>query len=312
MTTAGRESDHWRRFVLVARVIGIAVALLAVAFCVRTLVHSWSEVRAVLSGANVGWLSVAVALSAAAMLVLALMWWQCLRLFGVPAGAGSAVAWYFGGELGKYAPGGIWTVLGRGELARRGGVDRSSTYATTLVSYGVMCAAAAVVCGALAPGAGASWLGWTLLPLVACGLAAVHPAILGRALQLTRRVSRGRLDLPAPAWRSSLRLLAWTVAAWALLGAAAVAVTAAFGVHQHPARVALAAVAAWIIGFLAVPVPAGVGIREVLFVALCGLATTEATTIAVIMRALLVFVDAAGGAVALGATTRAVRRAGAS
>lgn len=275
----------------------------------RTLVESWPRTHAALASAVPGWLVLALALSAAAMLGLALVWWRCLRVFGALVPAASAAAWYFGGELGKYLPGGVWTVLGRGELARRSGrVGRSTAYVTTLLSYGAMCLAAAMVCGVLGPlaaalGRGPAW-GWALIALLPLA-AVVHPRVLSRVLTLGRRITGGRVDLQAPPWRRTAVLVAWCVPAWLLLGAAAVAVTEALGLDQSPLRVALAAVLAWIVGFLAVPVPAGAGIRELLFVLLCGLPAAPATAVAVLARVLLVVVDAVGGIAGLAHSVRA-------
>lgn len=316
VTAAGTSSPpparHGRtRFAWIARAVGLLVAVLAVAFCAKTLVGSWSEVRSALDHARIGGLAVGLVASGAAMVGLALLWWRCLHLFGSPVGAGAATAWYFGGELGKYVPGGVWTVLGRGELARRGGqVSRSSGYATTLISYGVMTVAAAVVCGALGPAATVSRWGWALLALVPLGAVAVHPVVLGRVLALLGRLTRGRLDLEVASWPAMLRLVAFALPTWALVGAAAISVTESFGLHEHPVRVAFAAVAAWIIGFLAVAVPAGAGVREVVFVVLCGLPAAPATTVAVVMRVLLIVVDAVGGLAGLGylARSRGVAR----
>ncbi len=248
------------------------------------------------------------------MIGLGLLWWRCLRLFGVRTRPVPAVAWHFGGELGKYLPGGVWAVLGRGEFAWRGArVSRGTAYATTLVSYACMTVAAAVVCGVLAPvaaadGEGLGW-GWLLLALVPVGIVAAHPAVLGATLAAGRRITRGRVDLVAPPWPAMLRLIGWATPTWLLIGAAATMVTESLGFDQEPARVAFAAVAAWIIGFLAVPVPAGAGVREVVFVVLCGLSTGPATAVAAIARALLLVVDGAGGLAGLYYVSRTPARA---
>jgi uncharacterized membrane protein YbhN (UPF0104 family) len=299
------------------RTVGILIAVAAVALCIRTIAGQWPSIRSAIAHANVGWLIAALICSAASMAGLGLLWWRCLHLFGSPVRPGPAIAWYFGGELGKYLPGGVWTVLGRGELAQRGGgVSRSTGYATTLISYGSMCIGAASVCGVLAPfvaadGGGVGWT-WVMVLLVPLGVAAVHPAVFGRVLVLGRRATRGRLDLAPPPWSSMLRLIAWSIPTWALLGGAAVLVTEALGYDQHPARVAFAAIAAWILGFLAVPVPAGAGLRELVFVAVCGLPAAPAVAVAAIARALFVVVDGAGGVVGLWYTQRTIPRVGAS
>lgn len=293
------------------RVAGIGLALAAIALCAKTLIDQWPDVRSSIAHANLGWIAVAFVCSTAAMTFLGILWWRCLHVFGYASRRRDAVAWYFGGELGKYLPGGIWPVLGRGELARRHGISRAGAYATTLVSYAVMCIAAAVVCGLLAPLAGHR-LGWTwaTLALVPLGLAAAHPAVLGRALALGRRLSRGRLSLEPPPWSTMLGLIAWAVPTWILVGTASVAVTEALGYHQHVTRVAFAAVAAWVLGFLVVPVPAGAGLRELVFIGVSGLPGGAATAVAAIARLLLIIVDALGGLVGLVHTRRVAAKAG--
>ena len=293
------------------RTAGIVVAVLAVALCVKTIAGQWPSIRTAIAQANPGWLIAALACSAVSMAGLGLLWWRCLHLFGSPAKPGAAVGWYFGGELGKYLPGGVWTVLGRGELAQRGGmISRSTGYATTLISYGAMCIGAAGVSGVLvavvsADDGGLDWT-WVMVLLVPLGVAAVHPAVFGRILVLGRRATHGRLDLAPPTWSSMLRLIAWSIPTWVLLGSAAVLVTEALGYHQQPARVAFAAITAWIIGFLAVPVPAGAGLRELVFVAVCGLPAAPAVAVAAIARALFLVVDGTGGVLGPWYTQRAI------
>ena len=213
------------------------------------------------------------------------------------------LSWYFAGELGKYLPGSIWPVVGRGELAVRGGVRRAVGYATTLLAYGVMCVAAAAVCGVLAPSLAADGhgLGWTasLLLVVPLGVVIVHPAVFGRILGLARRVTGGRVDLDPPPWGRMLELIAICAPTWVLTGAASVLVAAALDAHPEPARVAFAAVLAWVVGFLAVPVPAGAGVRELVFVGVCGLALGPAAAVAAITRLLFIVIDAAGGVAGL-------------
>ena len=62
--------------------------------------------------------------------------------------------------------------------------------------------------------------------------------------------------------------------------------------------IAFAAVLSWIAGFLAVPVPGGVGVREAVFVAAAGLDPGVGAAVALVTRAVFMAVDAAG---ALGA-----------
>lgn len=286
------------------RLVGIVIALAAVALCARTVITSWDTVRGLLGRLRAGGLVLAGIASGAAMVGLGLTWRVALREVGASVGAATAVGWFFAGELGKYVPGGVWAVLGRGELARRSGVPRRVGYASTALAYVLTLAAAVVVAGLLGPVVG-GW-GWAALAAVPLGLAAAHPRFGSVVLGLVRRAMRSGPEDGAAlvSWRSGLAVLSCALPTWVLIGAAAVSITAATGVSQHPAQVAFAAVAAWVVGFVAVPVPAGVGVREIVFVVLCGLPAAPGTTVAVLARALLVLVDALGGAVGLAAAVR--------
>ena len=279
------------------RTAGVVVALAAVGFCVATLVSNWSRIGALVEHASPGWLVVGLGCAVLAMTGLGALWWQSLAVFGERRGLVLTLSWYFGGELGKYLPGGIWPVVGRGELAARGGVRRATGYMTTLIAYGCMCVAAMLTCGVLAPAAG-TW-GWALVGLVPIALLAVHPELLQRLLALGHRLSRGRLGIQPLSWPGMLRLVASSVPAWLLLGASSAAIAHALGIRQEVPHVMFAAVAAWIIGFLAIPVPAGVGLREVAFIALSGLPAVDAAAVAAAARVVLVAVDATGGVLGL-------------
>jgi uncharacterized membrane protein YbhN (UPF0104 family) len=286
------------------RVAGILVALLALSLCGLALADQWASVKVAIEHADYRLLVVAFLAAALGMSELGVLWWQCLRVFGERSSLHDSMAWYFAGELGKYLPGGVWPVLGRGELAlRRGGISRSTGYATTLISYAVMVAAAAVTCGLAVPALaidnyvpGWEWLVVGLIPLAVVG---AHPVVFGRLLQAARRATKGRVNLETPSWSKMLGLIAIAVPTWVLVGVSSVFVARSLHFDQNPFRIAFAAVAAWIIGFLAVPVPAGLGLRELIFVALCGLPAGPAAAVAAIARLILILVDGVGGAVGL-------------
>lgn len=284
-------------------ILGIVVAVLAVGFCARVLVREWPHVTAALRHANVPLLVTAALVGAAAMWLLAVLWWRCLAVFGSPRRVRDVSTWFFAGELGKYLPGGIWPVVGRGELARRGGVPRSTAYATTVLSLALMCVGAGIASGILVPVlvlvGGRLGPELLLVALVPLGLAMIHPAVLGRLLAMLARVSRGRVRLQAPAWGQMLGLIALSVPTWLAVGGASAVITQALGFGQQPARVAFAAIVAWILGFLVLPVPAGAGIRELMFVAICGLSAGPATVVATMARIVFIVVDGTAGTTAL-------------
>lgn len=296
------------------RVVGGVLALVALGLCVRAVWNDWDQISDALRHADWRWVAAGLLASFASMSGLAVLWWSSLRLFGERVTIRQALAWYFVGELGKYLPGGVWAVLGRGEMAQRhGNVSRGTAYATTLISYGVMCISAASVCGLALPfvprgsSGGVGWFAATVL-LIPIGIAVVHPAVFGRILALGRRATRGKLDMTAPGWGQMVRLILVGMPTWVFLGLASWLVAQGLGFHTNVFQIVFASVAAWIIGFLAIPVPAGAGFREGIFVLLCGLGHGPGAAVALIARVLLLVVDAVGGALGLARSAHGSRR----
>ncbi|MBZ2196414.1 lysylphosphatidylglycerol synthase domain-containing protein [Occultella gossypii] len=283
--------------------MGIVAAVAALALCAKALIDSWSTVSTAIATADPRWLALALLASAGAMFGLAVLWKRTLATFDAVHPIREVSSWYFVGELGKYIPGGIWPVVGRGELAARGGVSRGLAYTSTLLSLALMCVGAALACGLLAPfltaDGGRVGPEMALLALVPIGVVCAHPSISARLLSVLDRFTKGRVRIAAPPFGTMLSLILGAVPTWLLVGGASVAVTHALGYEQLPARIAFAAIAAWIVGFLAVPVPAGAGVREILFVAVSGLEPGPAVAVAAIARLLLMVVDAGGGILGL-------------
>jgi glycosyltransferase 2 family protein len=288
--------------------VGAALALLAGFFVVRTLSRDWDDVRSALEQAEVLGMVGAFLLAAAGMTAIAFPWRRALRLLGGDLGYPEVVARYYLGEIGKYLPGGVWPVVGRGELASRAGVARTPAYSSVALSLGALYLAAmlVVLVGAPAILAGADPSGdrnrylW-VLALLPLGLLALHPKALERLRGLAQKVLRRDVDSPIPPWRESLTLVACYLPAWLLIGTATWAVARGLGQDVSWLDIAPAAVLSWVVGFVLVPVPGGVGVREAAFVAAAGsLDPGVAAAVALVARVLFVLVDG-GGALAAAA-----------
>lgn len=168
----------------------------------------------------------------------------------------------------RYLPGGIWAPAARAVAMSGGILARVSTVATDNAI--ALCAALAVGGAALAARGDLRWL-----PAV---------AVIGVPYVATRwAASRTRISS-----RRALRATLNYVAAFVAYSLAAIFVQAAVSGLDDPLAVAGAAAVAWSVGFLVVIVPSGVGVRELIYVALLTntVPTAEATAAALIMRAL--------------------------
>jgi len=280
-----------------AMAVGIALALACVWFVGARLAGDWPEARAALADASVGWLVLGVVLAAGGMTAIAAGWRAVLGALGHPRPLRLVVPWYYAGEIGKYLPGGLWPIVGRGELARRGGVPRGVAYSGVALSLGLLYLAAALVACALLPFALDELDGPLALVLLVppLGVACLHPALSNRAVALAGRLLRRPLGVRVPGFAEALGLLLRYVPVWLLVGGATWSFARALNPDAGLARIVLATAVSWLAGFVVVPVPGGVGVREVVFVALAGdLGPGIATSTAVLARVAFVAVDAAG------------------
>lgn len=270
----------------------------------RALDEEWPKVVEAARGAGPGWLAGGFVLGLLSMAVIALGWRRALALVGLPCSRREVLRWYFVGQLGKYVPGGIWAVVGSAELAVGGGASRARGYGAMFLALGAAYLAGIVTVAALLPFdvgllRGAPSVG-ALLLLIPLGVLAVHPVVLGQVLALVRRLSGVPIELEIPAWASSLRLVLGHVPAWLGIGLATWLVTQGLGAASSLFNVLLASILAWVVGFLVVPVPGGLGVREAVFVATAtSLSSGMAAAVAVVARVLFVLVDAAGAGVVL-------------
>ena len=292
------EASSPHRAKVASTAVGAVVAVAAGAFVVRALLRSREAIGDALADAVPGWLALAALLAAVGMVAIAVPWRRAVRLVGEDLPMGQVVARYFVGEIGKYLPGGIWPILGRGELAYRWGLTRSSAYGSVLLSLFALYLASmfVVVAGLPALLSGDDGSGpVAVLVLLPLGLAVLHPWVLQRVVGLGERILRRPIELVLPGWGASVGLVLRYVPAWIAIGGATWAVARSLDPSAGILEVGTAAVLSWLVGFVLVPVPGGVGVREAAFVAAAGsLDPGIAAAVAVAARAIFVTVDAVG------------------
>jgi uncharacterized membrane protein YbhN (UPF0104 family) len=297
-TDAASPQRGSRRAVAASALAGAVIGLTCLGFVVQRMTSQWAEVRDHVADASVGWIFAAVALAGAGMTWIALCWRRAIGLSGAAPRWRATVAWYYTGEIGKYVPGGVWPVLGRGELARRGGVPRARAYPSVGLSLAALYLAALGVAAVLVPldlaEQSESPAALALLGLLPLGLAALHPRVLTWARHRAVRLTGRGGDVVIPPWRATVGLVASYVPAWLFIWAATWCTARALVPAPPVLRIGIATTLSWTAGFVAVPVPAGAGVREAVFVAASGLPAGLGATIAVGSRLAFLLVDVAG------------------
>ena len=245
--------------------VQVAVTGLVLFFLGRAVVREWDAVRDYSWQVQPLYLLAALGLTVARGPVILAGWWAVLARLGYRLPLRTAVRVYFQSGLAKYLPGSLWFAVGRVLLAEGAGVPKRITG----VSIGLE--TALIVVAALAT----ATLGLTALPslplwpyggvlLVLLG-ALAWPRSLFRVLNWAlRRMGRPVVDVQLRG-RDLLALLPLFLANWAVYGLISFCWTAA--VYPALAPGSLPSVgglfaAAWVIGFLALVVPNGWGVRE--------------------------------------------------
>ena len=240
------------------------------------------------------------------------LWREVLAGLGVrmPWVAGARV--FFISQLGKYVPGSIWPVLMQMEAGRARGASRRTMLAANLITVVLACAVGLLLACALLPAYNAVALQhyWWLFLALPVLLALLHPRAMTKILDwlfglLHRPPLGGRLQP-----RSEMRAVGWSLLSWAALGAQVFVLCAALGHGGFSAYVLCTGAIAFAVsaGVLLVPVPAGVGIRDVVLtlVLTAMLDSGQALAVAIASRVILIFCDVL---LALAASLLRTRRA---
>lgn len=294
------QSKHNPLWAKLASVGGILIGLAGVAFVVRTIVTKRNEVSDAFSHLNGFTLIASLLLGLSAMTLIGYLWTRMLVTRGHHAPPRSAMAWYFAGQLGKYVPGGIWPIVGRAELATRGGVPRAEAYAATGLSMVTtyLAAALAICIGSL--------LSWSypfagiagLVAMSLCFLAFSSSSLRGKVLAILNRISPRASALTEP--RRLLLLTVTHLPAWILMSLSTSVTASAFRADIGVTHMLFITSASWLAGFVVVGVPGGIGVRESVFTALAGTALSPgvAVSLALASRVVFIAVDLVGALVA--------------
>jgi hypothetical protein len=278
--------------------VRVGFVVVAVAAAAVAVWASWPDVQAAVARLDPALVIVAVGASLLYMLATMIVWRVLLADLGSPLSMRDSFAVFFLSQLGKYVPGSVWNIVASAEM----GADRKIPRRRSLTAMGVallLSTLSGLALGAtgllLAPeGALVQYrpVLWLLPLLAVVALPPVANRLAALALRLLRRPG---LEHSLTA-RGTLGSLTWAMAAWLLAGTAVWTIGVAVGIEPTLRSYLICTGAyalAWTLGFLFVPVPAGVGIREVVLAALMADLLDQGGILVVVLlsRAILTLVD---------------------
>jgi uncharacterized membrane protein YbhN (UPF0104 family) len=245
-----------------------------------------------------GWVLPGAFVFAVSAMVAALYVWRALMAdLGHRLPLPAAARIFFISQLGKYVPGSVWSIAAQIELSRDHGIPKRTNVTVGVLAIAVSITSGLSLAALLLPFSGAAtihhyWWIMLLIPVFGCAL---HPRVLGPALNRVLRLLR-REPLPrTPSWAGLGRVAGLQVLVWLLLGLQAWLVLVGLGAPPLRALpVAIGGYAlAYGLGQLAIGLPAGAGVREIaLTVALSTVVPpAKALVVALLSRGILTVVD---------------------
>jgi uncharacterized membrane protein YbhN (UPF0104 family) len=202
---------------------------------------------------------------------------------------------FFIGQIGKYLPGAVWPAVTQAALAREHDVaPRATVAAVTLFLWVHLVTGTAVAVLILGVAGRLPLVTLLALPVLA---ALLTPVVLGWSLQTLLRLARRRPLRRLPDGRHLVRACGWALAMWACYG---VHLTLLSSAVEDPVNVFMTTgvfAAAWVVGFVLLIAPAGVGPREAAIVALLPLTAGSGLVIALVSRLIMTIADAAWAAI---------------
>jgi len=274
---------RWLRLTL-----GIAVAAAAFYFLITRLIRDWTQIPF----DRLHFSAPLLVASFAILLLLhfplgAICWQLLLRGLGQRLPVLRCLAIMTVTQLGKYAPGKVWFTLGRMSLAKREGISEDKTLVSVAIETGFLLLAAillfavavAVLLLRRAAVPPAAYAVFALIPLC---LVVVYPPVLNRLLRsILPRLKRPvfALNLSYP---QLLGLLGLYTSDWLVQGLGCfVLINSFYPLAPAHLPVLLGGYSiSWILGFIFLIAPAGLGIREGIYTWILKLAMPE--TIAII------------------------------
>ncbi|MDH3198553.1 MAG: flippase-like domain-containing protein [Candidatus Krumholzibacteria bacterium] len=298
---------RWISHVSTALALGIALGVLY--WFAREIQGNWGELSRHLSRAS--WQAVAAAVASIAVFLpaVSLCYANSLRVVGAVVRTGTAMNVYLASQLGKYVPGKFVYVASQIGLAKWLGVSVGRSTLGFTVHHLMLCGMGLVIASPLLGVAFERWAIVAAVVVAVLGLIVLASGVWVRPLNVLLR-KRGKQGIERTSRAHVLGALASIGVGWVFYGCFAAVLSTILLPEWSPSllvRVGIAAVAAWLMGFLSFITPAGFGVREGAFVLLTRTVMPEATamTVAVLMRIIHTGLQIPIGAIALGFLLRA-------
>ena len=280
----------------------ILLALLVVLAVSVAVARNWGRVSADIGRIDAGTFALAAVLVCLPPIFTVLGWRILLADLGSPLHVAPAGGIFFVGQLGKYLPGAVWSIVAQAEMGARLHIPRRRSAVVAFVTV-VITAICGLVVGVPAvpllitrndSTATTGWVALILVPLLALVLV---PRLLNWAIATALRILRREPLEHELSGRALLSATLLFIAAWVSAGLHVLVLARATSTGSEPGQLLLATVSGFALAsslaMFSVVLPAGVGVREGVLVLILAPVTSvsAATAVVVISRFLTVAAD---------------------
>jgi uncharacterized membrane protein YbhN (UPF0104 family) len=293
-----RPPSRRKRALDVARYVVLVAVLAAVAY---TLWRNWPEVSRELG--RLSWTAVLASFAVGlAPPVLTMLGWRVLLSdLGTTLALPPAASVFLVGQLGKYLPGSVWTVVMQTEMGHRLHVPRRRMAVVGVIMLGLSVLGGAVVAVPAIPvflsrdETGVS--PWWGVAGVVLALVALWPPLLNAVIRRGLRLLRREPLEHELSGGAVLRCMAWIIGAWVFSGISVFVLARSLATDAPAGTLLYVCICVYalasVLGMLAILLPAGIGLRDaVLGIGLATVMTpAAAAAVVVVARFLAVVVD---------------------
>lgn len=265
-----------RKRTLLWRGLQIAVIGLIFTFLLHNLYSSWNEISRYDWSLNYSAFAIALLLMLLGSSFYAYLWKLILVRLGNPLSYRKSFRIFFLSQLGRYIPGKVWGILGLVYLSEREGIPKSLSAASITLQLILQLLSGTMIFLFTLPlwqrGIGSTRGLYPFLILLFLGLLLIHPSIVRRGLGLFSRLTRQEVISIDWNYKEILAQLAlWTIF-WSLNGLAhLLLINALFPLPLTYLPIVTGIFAAgWVVGFIALFAPAGLGVMEGILTFLLG------------------------------------------
>lgn len=255
--------------------IRLLIGLLILVFWAQVLRENW---RTLLDYSwQISWplLALSLVLLMGQIILLGLIWWRGLVLVGGELGGLRGIAIWLQTQMARYLPGGIWDMAGRVALSREQRVSMTAVSVSLGLEIGLQILSAALfltVALLYRMNAQAQAYLPMVIGLMFVTFVLLAPPLFGRLLNFGLKLLRRPAVSVGLSWADLILLFLARIVAHGLLGVGFLLFVQGIAPVDPSLGLLLISgyVGAWLIGFLALPVPTGIGVREGVLLFLLG------------------------------------------